>query len=73
MAKTKATRVASVQFQPWAECNGANEETPCPASWSVDSGPTTRELAKRHAELYPGHGVRVVTETVDLYRAEKKP
>jgi len=67
---TKATNVMSVSFQPWAECLGVDDETPCPAEWSFGQSPSARYAAKKHAEFNPGHRLRVVAEKVDLYRAE---
>lgn len=67
---SKAKSVVSGSFHPWAECVGATEDETCPVGWQRDQSPTTRNEAKRHAEQYPGHNVRVVAEKVDLYRAE---
>lgn len=67
---SKATNVMSAGFNPWAECIGVDDETPCPVNWQRDMGPDTRSMAKQHAERCPGHRLRVVVEKVDLYRAE---
>ncbi len=65
---SKAQNVMSANFNPWAECLGPDDETPCP--WQRDQSPVTRAEAKQHAEQHPGHRLRVVTEKVDLYRAD---
>lgn len=67
---SKAKSVMSGSFHPWAECVGLTDEDVCPLGWTRDSSPTTRDEAKRHAEQFPGHNVRVVAEKVDLYRAD---
>jgi hypothetical protein len=67
---SKAKSVMSGSFHPWAECVGLDDETPCPLRWQRDQSTATRTEAKRHAEQFPGHSVRVVAEKVDLYRAE---
>lgn len=67
---SKATNVMSASFNPWAECIGVDDETPCPADWSFGQSPNARTAAKEHAVAYPGHRLRVVAEKVDLYRAE---
>ena len=67
---SKAKSVMSGSFHPWAECVGVDDETQCPLGWTRAQAPDTRDAAKRHAEQYPGHNVRVVAEKVDLYRAE---
>lgn len=68
----KAVREMSVTFEPWAECLGIDDETPCPSSWSMpEPSSFACDLGKRHAELFHGHRVRVVVEKVDLYRVKK--
>lgn len=67
---SKATNVMSASFNPWAECLGVDDETPCPDKWQRLESRTTRDFAKEHAVLNPGHRVRVVVEKVDLYRAD---
>jgi hypothetical protein len=66
----KAKNVMSATFNPWAECLGVDDDTPCPENWGCDQGPDTRSRAKWHAEMRPGHRLRVVVEKVDLYRAD---
>jgi len=59
----------SATFNPWAECLGVDDDTPCPDNWQHLESRTTRDRAKQHAEARPGHRLRVVTEKVDLYQA----
>jgi hypothetical protein len=66
---SKAKREMSATFNPWAECVGVADDTPCPVEWSFGESQLARDEAKRHAEKYPGHRLRVVVEKVDLYRA----
>lgn len=65
-----AKRVLSGTFNPWAECVGVDDNTPCHIEWSFGESMQSRDQAKRHAEQFPGHRLRVVTEKVDLYVAE---
>jgi len=67
---SKATNVMSATFNPWAECLGVDDETPCPDNWQALESRETRDRAKAHAAEFPGHRLRVVVEKVDLYRAE---
>lgn len=67
---SKAQNVMSATFEPWAECVGVDDTTPCHIEWSFGESSQTRDQAKRHAEQFPGHRLRVVTEKVDLYLAK---
>jgi len=67
---SKAKMEMSATFHPWAECVGVDDQTPCPIDWAFGESQQAREQAKRHAEQFPGHRLRVVVEKVDLYRAE---
>jgi len=63
----KATNVMSATFNPWAECLGPDDDTPC--IWAHVESRVARVRAKEHAVQFPGHRLRVVVEKVDLYRA----
>lgn len=67
---SKALNMMSATFEPWAECVGVDDQTPCHIEWSFGESRQARDQAKRHAEQFPGHRLRVVTEKVDLYLAK---
>jgi hypothetical protein len=60
----------SASFHPWAECLGVDGEGACSIEWGFGQSDQARDQAKRHAEQFPGHSVRVVAERVDLYMAD---
>lgn len=66
----KARMVMSASFEPWAECVGTDDLTPCPQGWAFPESRKARAEARGHAEQFPGHRLRVVTEKVDLYQAD---
>jgi hypothetical protein len=69
----KAVKVYETTDQPRAECAGIDDKTGCPQNWShdpYDAADDSRRRAKRHAEVNPGHRVRVITETREIYVAQ---
>lgn len=68
----KAVKVFETTDQPRAECAGIDDKDGCPQDWHhdpYDSADDSRKRAMRHAEHNPGHRVRVITETREIYRA----
>lgn len=68
-AVPKAQLVFETTYQPTAKCAGVADGTPCPQRWNDEDAAATA-AAKRHAELHPGHRVRVSTEKRAIYVAQ---
>lgn len=68
-AVPKAQKVFETTEAPYAKCAGGADGTPCPQRWN-DEGAIAIAAARRHAELHPGHRVRVITEHREIYVAQ---